>query len=75
MVKKSPENNDVENKGANDAGSDPSAPITRRGVLTSFLSGKPMEIPEQDVVSFLFTVFHFLQNFFHRFLHFFPFFL
>lgn len=32
-------------------GPDPSAPITRKGVLTSFLTGKPMEIPELDVVS------------------------
>lgn len=35
-------------------GRDPTAPITRRGVLTSLLTGKPMEIPEQDVVSLLF---------------------
>lgn len=32
-------------------GPDPTAPITRKGVLTSFLTGKPMEIPEQDIVS------------------------
>jgi cyclin-dependent kinase 10 len=37
-------------EGANEAGPDPSAPVTRRGVLTSFLTGKPMDIPEQDIV-------------------------
>jgi cyclin-dependent kinase 10 len=40
--------NDVEEK-QND-GPDPSAPITRKGVLTSFITGKPMPIPEQDTV-------------------------
>ena len=49
ILKKSPENNDIESK-APAEGTDPSAPITRRGVLTSFLTGKPMEIPEQDIV-------------------------
>ncbi|GLH13815.1 Serine/threonine-protein kinase PITSLRE [Gryllus bimaculatus] len=39
-----------EDRGPNEAGPDPSAPITRRGVLTSFLTGKPMEIPEQDLL-------------------------
>ncbi|XP_047102579.1 cyclin-dependent kinase 10 [Schistocerca piceifrons] len=33
-----------------EAGPDPSAPVTRRGVFTSFLTGKPMDIPEQDVL-------------------------
>lgn len=44
--------NDNERRGGNlcEAGPDPSAPITRRGILTSLLSGKPMEIPEQDIV-------------------------
>lgn len=46
------ENNDTDKKTASDSGPDPSAPITRRGVLTSFLTGKPMEIPEQDIVRF-----------------------
>lgn len=40
-------------KGPQEAGPDPSAPVTRRGVLTSFLTMKPMDIPEQDVVSFI----------------------
>ncbi|XP_069674019.1 cyclin-dependent kinase 10 isoform X1 [Periplaneta americana] len=39
-----------DDKGPQEAGPDPSAPITRRGVLTSFLTGKPMDIPEQDVL-------------------------
>lgn len=44
------ENNDTDKKAASEAGPDPSAPITRKGVLTSFLTGKPMEIPDQDIV-------------------------
>lgn len=44
------EPNDSDKKAISDSGPDPSAPITRKGVLTSFLTGKPMEIPEQDVV-------------------------
>lgn len=51
MEKKSVENNDTDKKTASESGPDPSAPITRRGVLTSFLTGKPMEIPEQDIVT------------------------
>lgn len=30
---------------------DPNAPITRRGILMSFVTGKMMEIPEDDMVS------------------------
>lgn len=44
------ERNDSDKKAASDSGPDPSAPITRKGVLTSFLTSKPMEIPEQDIV-------------------------
>lgn len=51
LEKKSVENNDTDKKTASESGPDPSAPITRRGVLTSFLTGKPMEIPEQDIVT------------------------
>lgn len=50
MEKKSIERNDSDKKTIMDSGPDPSAPITRKGVLTSFLTGKPMEIPEQDIV-------------------------
>lgn len=50
MGKKSVENNDTDKKLLSDAGPDPTAPIIRRGILTSFLSGKPMEIPERDIV-------------------------
>ncbi|CAK9800527.1 Cyclin-dependent kinase 10 [Anthophora quadrimaculata] len=50
LEKKSVENNDTDKKAASESGPDPSAPITRRGVLTSFLTGKPMEIPEQDIL-------------------------
>lgn len=45
-------------------GSDPSAPITRRGILTSLLTGKPMEIPEQDIVIILQAFFHVINNLF-----------
>jgi cyclin-dependent kinase 10 len=45
--KRSDEHDD---RGPHEAGPDPSAPVTRRGVLTSFLTGKPMDIPEHDVV-------------------------
>lgn len=31
---------------------DPSAPVTRRGILTSFLTGKVIEIPDEDSVIF-----------------------
>lgn len=34
-------------------GTDPSAPITKKGILTSFKTGKPMNIPDTDVVSAL----------------------
>lgn len=44
------ERNDTDKKAVSDSGPDPSAPITRKGVLTSFLTGKPMEIPEHDIV-------------------------
>jgi len=50
-LKKGDETTDNEKK--LEAGSDPTAPITRKGVLTSFLTGKPMEIPEHDVVYLL----------------------
>lgn len=36
-------------------GAEPSAPITKKGILTSFKTGKPMNIPETDVVSVLFN--------------------
>lgn len=49
MTKQS-DQNDIEKKTNSDVGPDPSAPITRRGILTSLLNGKPMEIPESDVV-------------------------
>lgn len=35
----------------NENGSEPSAPITKKGILTSFKTGKPMNIPESDIVS------------------------
>lgn len=31
-------------------GMDPSAPITKKGILTSFRTGKSMNIPDSDVV-------------------------
>ncbi|VEN59056.1 unnamed protein product [Callosobruchus maculatus] len=33
-----------------ECGSEPSAPITKKGILTSFLTGKPMNIPESDIL-------------------------
>lgn len=50
LEKKSVEHNDSDKKAVSESGPDPSAPITRKGVLTSFLTGKAMEIPEQDIV-------------------------
>ena len=37
-------------------GMEPSAPITKKGVLTSFLTGKVMNIPESDIVSMLYYI-------------------
>lgn len=34
-----------------EASADPSAPVTNKGILTSFVTGKKMAIPEQDLVS------------------------
>lgn len=51
MMKKAGDVNGSEKKSSLEGGPDPSAPIQRKGVLTSFLTGKPMEIPEQDIVS------------------------
>lgn len=42
--------NGSDSKGIIEAGPDPTAPVTRRGILTSLLTGKSMEIPEQDVL-------------------------
>jgi hypothetical protein len=33
---------------------DPSIPVNKKGVLTSFLTGQPMPIPEKDNVLLLF---------------------
>lgn len=57
------ENNDTDKKTVSESGPDPSAPITRRGVLTSFLTGKPMEIPEQDIVIIQFNFLFVPMNF------------
>lgn len=38
--------------------SDPQAPVTRKGVLMSFKTGKPIEIPENDMVLLKNFVFH-----------------
>lgn len=35
------------------ANADPSAPVTRRGILMSFVTGKVMEIPDEDLVSYI----------------------
>lgn len=45
---------ETSNNQTND-GMEPSAPITKRGVLTSFKTGKPMSIPDGDVVIILIT--------------------
>lgn len=58
LEKKSAELNDTDKKNVSDSGPDPSAPITRKGVLTSFLTGKPMEIPEHDIVIQFLLVYH-----------------
>ncbi|XP_066590741.1 cyclin-dependent kinase 10 [Prorops nasuta] len=50
-IEKQPtESNDTDKKASLEAGPDPTAPITRKGILTSFLTGKPMEIPEEDIL-------------------------
>ena len=35
---------------------DPSIPVNKKGILTSFLTGLPMPIPEKDNVSCCLTV-------------------
>lgn len=37
----------------NENGLEPAAPITRKGILMSFKTGKSMNIPETDLVSVL----------------------
>uniref|UniRef100_A0A1B6CMG3 Cyclin-dependent kinase 10 n=1 Tax=Clastoptera arizonana TaxID=38151 RepID=A0A1B6CMG3_9HEMI len=39
-----------DSKQSNEASSDPTAPVANKGVLTSFLTGKKMAIPEQDLL-------------------------
>jgi cyclin-dependent kinase 10 len=34
----------------NENGAEPSAPISKKGILTSFLTGKSMDIPDSDIV-------------------------
>lgn len=41
----------VEKDVSREPGPDPSAPVTRKGLLLSLSTGKSMEIPEQDMVS------------------------
>lgn len=55
-AKEDKEKNDSD-KQSIDANLDPSAPIAsgNKGVLTSFVTGKKMAIPEQDVVSGVFS--------------------
>ncbi|XP_018331194.1 cyclin-dependent kinase 10 isoform X2 [Agrilus planipennis] len=36
--------------GEKENGTEPTAPITKKGILTSFQSGKPMSIPDNDVL-------------------------
>lgn len=35
---------------------DPSIPVSKKGVLTSFLTGQPMPIPEKDNVLHFFSM-------------------
>jgi len=42
---------EAEEEVAPQEGPDPTQPVTRKGVLTSFLTGEQMGIPEQDLVS------------------------
>ncbi len=40
---------------------EPTAPITKKGILMSFLTGESMSIPDQDVVFFIVVCYlHFL---------------
>lgn len=41
----------------NENGTEPSAPITKKGILTSFKTGKPMNIPDNDIVSVFLDLF------------------
>ncbi|RZC41166.1 hypothetical protein BDFB_005676, partial [Asbolus verrucosus] len=34
----------------NENGAEPSAPISKKGILTSFLTGKSMDIPDSDIL-------------------------
>lgn len=34
-----------------ESGTEPWAPVTKKGILTSFQNGKPMNIPDGDLVS------------------------
>lgn len=43
--------NSVEKDVCREPGPDPSAPVTRKGLLMSLSTGKSMEIPEQDMAS------------------------
>lgn len=43
-------------------GAEPSAPISKKGILTSFLSGKSMDIPDSDIVAIKFTLLYFYDN-------------
>lgn len=38
--------------GSQSEGTEPSAPITKKGILTSFINGKSMNIPDSDIVSY-----------------------
>ncbi|XP_044269221.1 cyclin-dependent kinase 10 [Tribolium madens] len=46
VLRKSPNKSNKENEN----GAEPSAPISKKGILTSFLTGKSMEIPDSDIL-------------------------
>ncbi|KAG8241526.1 Cyclin-dependent kinase 10 [Homalodisca vitripennis] len=48
-IKEEKEKESDEGKQSGDANVDPSAPIQNKGILTSFVNGKKMAIPEQDL--------------------------
>lgn len=50
VLHKEDKEKESDDKQSTDANNDPSAPITNKGILTSFVNGKKMAIPEQDLV-------------------------
>lgn len=46
---------------------DPQAPVTRKGILTSFRTGRPMPIKEEDVVIYILLIISVKVKFIYNF--------